>query len=138
MMFIRSLFTRKKVHDLFHRESSESIHHIGLQFSQEEFSLRKHSLLDLGTIQQSGFDVSLQVLSWLLRIPLAINCTPYPAPDFVALALVLRIHTVCKILTEQALSSQGPNSWAYVSFDRLLFVVGPMRVLWSSSQVSLK
>lgn len=79
-------------------------------------------MLDLGTIQQAGFEVSLQVLSLLLRMPLAINCTPYPAPDFVALALVLGIHIMCKILTGQALSSQGAKLPAYVSVDRLFFV----------------
>lgn len=68
-------------------------------------------LLDLGTIQQSGFEVSLQVLSLLPKIPLAINCTLYTASDFVTLALVLGIHIICKTLTGQALSSQDPNSW---------------------------
>lgn len=110
MMFWSSLFTRKKVHELFHRESWEHPF-TGLQFSQEEFSLRKCSLLDLGTIQQAGFEVSLQVLSLLPKILLAINFTLYTAPDFVTLALVLGIHIICKTLTGQALSSQEPNSW---------------------------
>lgn len=98
-------------------------------------------MLDLGTIQQSGFGVSLQVLSLLLRIPLAMNCIPYPAPDFVPLALVLRIHTVCKILTEPALSSQGPNSWVYVSlidfylwWDPCVYSGAALRSILSDSQ----
>ena len=63
---IGSVFTRNKMHKLFHQESSKGACLIELKHSREEFSLLNHSSLELSSmLAAASCCCSYRMLLWL-------------------------------------------------------------------------